>query len=169
MALAAGRRPPPRARLRLRRAWGTGEDAREKLAGEARLRGIEVAYLDGDSYGGEDDPAAAFAAGTLDVGEWPDDEGRLPKDPPPAEAWEPGWAAGLFPEVLASLSNLTQEAGIGVEAVDTEGFGRALDEMQDAFEHEDATALREAARRAREEARRAVALAGETITSGSGG
>lgn len=103
---------------------GTGEDAREKLAGEARLRGIEVAYLDGDSYGGEDDPAAAFAAGTLDVGEWPDDEGRLPKDPPPAEAWEPGWAAGLFPEVLASLSNLTQEAGIGVEAVDTEGFGR---------------------------------------------
>lgn len=50
----------------------TGDEAREKLASEARLRGIEVAYLDADAYGGENDPAAAFAAGTLVVGEWPE-------------------------------------------------------------------------------------------------
>lgn len=57
----------------------TGDEAREKLASEARLRGIEVAYLDAEAYGGENDPAAAYAAGKLVVGEWPEDA-----EPPPA-------------------------------------------------------------------------------------
>lgn len=52
----------------------TGREAREQLSEGARLRGIEVAYLDTEAYGGEKDPAAAYASGKLSIGEWPDRE-----------------------------------------------------------------------------------------------
>ncbi len=48
-----------------------GDKVRETIGTEARLRGIRVAYLDGENYGGEKDAAAAYAAGVLTVGEFP--------------------------------------------------------------------------------------------------
>ncbi len=48
-----------------------GDKVRETIGTEARLRGIRVAYLDGESYGGEKDAAAAYAAGVLTIGEFP--------------------------------------------------------------------------------------------------
>lgn len=48
-----------------------GDKVRETIGVEARLRGIRVAYLDAESYGGEKDTAAAYAAGVLKVGEFP--------------------------------------------------------------------------------------------------
>lgn len=131
---------------------GTGEDAREKLAGEARLRGLEVAYLDADNYGGKNDPADAFAAGTLAVGEWPEAGERLLEEPSEVEAWDEQWAARLFPEVL-------REAGSAAST----GFDEALDAMQDAYERKDMVAVRAAAERA-QEAQRAM----EDVSGGGG-
>lgn len=137
----------------------TGVEAREKLAAEARLRGREVAYLDRESYGGHGDPAEAFAAGVLNVGEWPEAseaDQRLLEEPPEPEPWDPVWSASIFPETLREVSRLVGGAGLAGE-VDTSAADAAIDEMQDAYEREDTEALRAAAERAREEARRAVA------------
>lgn len=57
-----------------------GDLLREMIGSEARLRGIQVAYLDGENYGGEKDAAAAYAAGVLTVGEFPAGD----EPPPPA-------------------------------------------------------------------------------------
>ncbi len=135
----------------------TGVEAREKLAGEARLRGIEVAFLDADAYGGENDPAAAYAAGTLDVGEWPEAKRLLEETLSEAEAWDPGWAGSLYSKVLRDFARLTREAGLDLVAVDTAGVDGAMNEMAAAEEAQDAAALKEAAARARAAARRAVA------------
>jgi len=48
-----------------------GQQMFRELAPVARLRGKAVAYLELEAYGGEKDAAAAWAAGMLDVGEWP--------------------------------------------------------------------------------------------------
>ena len=48
-----------------------GQRMFRELAPAARLRGKAVAYLELDAYGDEKDAAAAWAAGVLDVGEWP--------------------------------------------------------------------------------------------------
>ena len=73
-----------------------GEKAREKIGGEARMRGIEVAYLDAKSYGGEKDAAAARAKGVLRIGEWPEPE----PEPPAAPAWDEEWAEERLQDAL---------------------------------------------------------------------
>lgn len=59
-----------------------GEKLREMIGSEARLRGIRVAYLDDDNYGGEKDAAAAYAAGVLTVGEFPATPEPTPSESP---------------------------------------------------------------------------------------
>lgn len=59
-----------------------GEKTRDLIGTGARLRGIRVAYLDADSYGGEKDAAAAHAAGVLSVGEFPADARPPRRDVP---------------------------------------------------------------------------------------
>lgn len=142
-----------------------GQKTRREVGDGARLRGIEVAYLDTENYGGLNDPAAAYAAGTLAVGEWPESGERLLEEPSEKEAWDPEWAAGLFPATLREVSRLVGGAGLAGE-VDTSAADAAIDEMQDAYELEDTEGLRGAAERAWKEAQRVGAAAEGT---GGGG
>jgi hypothetical protein len=59
----------------------TGQAGFRELARSARLRGKRVAYLDSDAYGGEKDASAAWVAGVLQVGEWPDSSPTSPESP----------------------------------------------------------------------------------------
>lgn len=77
-----------------------GEKARERIGGEARMRGIEVAYLDATSYGGEKDAAAAHARGVLRIGEWPEPE----PEPDAAPAWDAEWAELRLEEAIEHLA-----------------------------------------------------------------
>ncbi len=52
-----------------------GREGWTKIGREARLRGIRVAYLGADNYGGCKDAAAAWSTGKLRIGEWPEDGG----------------------------------------------------------------------------------------------
>jgi len=58
-----------------------GQTGFRELAPVARLRGKRVAYLEPDAYGGEKDAAAAWAAGVLCLGTWP--ETPTPEPPIP--------------------------------------------------------------------------------------
>ena len=73
-----------------------GEKAREKIGGEARMRGIEVAYLDAESYGGEED-AVARAKGVLRIG-----SGR--SRPAPLRGTKLGLRSGSGTRLTTSLS-----------------------------------------------------------------
>lgn len=63
-------------------ADAAGQTGLHELAPVARLRGKRVAYLEADAYGGEKDAAAAWAAGTLRLGDWPDATAPPPEPTP---------------------------------------------------------------------------------------
>lgn len=86
-----------------------GDKVRETIGGEARLRGIRVAYLDADSYDGEKDAAAAYAAGVLTVGEFPAADSPTLK--PTAEAKSRDYRA----EAEAAIEAARQERKMDAE------------------------------------------------------
>lgn len=124
-----------------------GEKAREKIGGEARMRGIEVAYLDAESYGGEKDAAAAYAKDVLRIGAWPepasvsaaDASSSVPAPQLEGEAWDDEWATSLMVRALERVSKEVSphvdlpdldaeddEVGVASDARDRERYRRAV-------------------------------------------
>ncbi len=114
-----------------------GEKAREKIGGEARMRGIEVAYLDAESYGGEKDAATAYARGVLQIGEWP---APVPPHEPRREAWDDALTSTLMTKAydrvlrdapkdfdLPVLDAEEDEITAAAQAKDMERYRRAID------------------------------------------
>ncbi len=116
-----------------------GEKAREKIGGEARMRGIGVAYLDAESYGGEKDAAAAYAGGVLRIGQWPDPV-PPPAPEPRGEAWDDALTSALMAQAydrvlrdagddfdLPVLDAEEDEITAAAQARDMERYRRAVD------------------------------------------
>ena len=62
-----------------------GQRAWRELARHAVLRGKRVAFLPPEAYGGHKDASEAWAAGVLQVGEWPGDKAQ---EPAAGDGWE---------------------------------------------------------------------------------
>jgi hypothetical protein len=80
-----------------------GQAAFHALAPAARLRGKRVAYVEPEAYGGTKDAAAAWAAGTLHLGDWTcifAEETAVPARRPPEPLARPRPAAMQWGEAL---------------------------------------------------------------------
>lgn len=93
-----------------------GREGWQKIGREARLRGIKVAYLGAESYGGRKDAAAAWSMGKLSIGEWPDDGGA-------GRAWDKG---ADFPRRLSTEPRRQAEAEAALAAREEVGLDAVL-------------------------------------------